>query len=219
VPGHHRGGGEAIGDARGELPDAVAAGGITEQVDFVRMHAPDGDEILDQAVEEPVDVRLVPEVPGIGRGTGRDHDPFGRRVEADLVLPLLIIDRGGRAAAAMHRDPQAALAGGSEVELLFQPAQGLASRLQFAGGDFGGPLGPEFRLTSVGGLAQGRRHRGGGMDGDAPGDERTEEKIKQPRGTEHKVVLSAEPRRDEPSSCASHEPAYQASPRPPLVAH
>ena len=53
----------------------------------------------------------------------------------------------------------------------------------------------------------------------ADDDERTEEKIKQPRGTEHKVVLSAEPRRDEPSSCASHEPAYQASPRPPLVAH
>ena len=93
-----------------------------------------------------------------------------------------------------------ALAGGGEVELLFQPAQGLASRLQFAGGDFGGPLGSEFRLTSVGGLAQGRRQRGVGMDGDARADECAEQEAKQPRVTEHGLKLSSGPGRDEPTS-------------------
>ena len=84
------------------MPDAVAAGGIAEHVDMVGIDAAQRDVVLDEAVEHRVDVRLVPEVPRVGRRARRDVDPFLRFVEADLVGPLLVVDGGRRAAPAVE---------------------------------------------------------------------------------------------------------------------
>jgi hypothetical protein len=70
VAGHHGGGGEAVGHARGELPDTVAARGVPQQIDLVRVHAAEGDVVIDEPLEQGIDMRLMPEVPGVGRGPG-----------------------------------------------------------------------------------------------------------------------------------------------------
>ena len=108
MAGHHRGGGQAVGQPRCELIAAVAAGRVAHQIDLVRIDPGEQHAVLDQAVEEIVDVAFVPQVPGVGRSPGGDVEAFRGLIEADLVLPLRVVDLGGRATAAVHGDPQAA---------------------------------------------------------------------------------------------------------------
>ena len=190
MPGHHRGGGEAVGHARSELPDPVATGGITEQIDLVRVHAADREEILDQPVEQPVDVRLVPEIPSIGRGARRDHDALGRGVEPDLVAPLLVVDLGRGAATAVHRDPEAPLALGGEVELPLQPAEGLVPVLDLAGGHLGGALGLQLRPAACFGHLQRRERRYRG-DRATEADQRGEQQEEGTGAPDHGLDLAA----------------------------
>ena len=190
MPRHHRGGSKPVGHPRGELPDPVATGGITEQVDLVRVHAADRDEILDQPVEETVDVRLVPEVPRVGRGARRDHDALGRGVEPDLVAPLLVVDLGRGTAAAVHRDPEAPLALGGEVEFPLQPAEGLVPVLDLAGGHLGGALGPEFRPAARFGHLQRRERRYRG-DRATEADQRGEQQEEGTGAPDHGLDLAA----------------------------
>ena len=152
VAGHHGGRGEPVGHARSQLPDPIAAGGVPHQVHPVRAHAPDGDIIVDEALEHRVDVALVPEVPGVGRGAGSHVESLGGLIQADLVLPLLVVHLLGRAAAAMHGDPQAPLPGRRLAEFLLQPTEGLALEGQFLLLEFRGALGHQL------GHAVGRDH-------------------------------------------------------------
>ena len=99
-------GGKAIGHPRRELVHAVAAGGVTEEEDAVWIYVERDDCVLDQAVEQEIDVRFVPEIPVIGRGAWGDVNALRRLVKLGLVLPLLVIDRGGCAAAAVKGDPE-----------------------------------------------------------------------------------------------------------------
>ena len=106
-----------------DLVDAVAAGGVTHEIDALRvdpaLRGVDGD----QAVEQPVDGGLVPHVPGIRRGPGGDVDPLGRLVEFYLVLPLTVVDSGWRAATAVHRNPKAVAARRFLAEHPLHPSQ------------------------------------------------------------------------------------------------
>ncbi|MFM1943828.1 MAG: hypothetical protein RI897_2810 [Verrucomicrobiota bacterium] len=124
VSGHHGCGGEAVGHAWGELPYAVASGGVTEQVDAVGVDIAGSDVGIDEFLEEGVDMGFVPEVPGIGGGAWGEVDAFGERVEFSLVLPLAVIDCGGCVTAAVHGDPEAMAIGGGIAEGFFGPAEG-----------------------------------------------------------------------------------------------
>ena len=103
---HHRRRRPVVGHPGGELIDAVAAGGIAEDVDAIGIDLTGDQKILDEAVEEPVDVGFVPEIPGVCRGPGGDVDPLVDGVELFLVFPLLIVDARRSPAAAMKRDPE-----------------------------------------------------------------------------------------------------------------
>ena len=46
--------------------DSVAPGGISEQVDPVRVHILEYDQVLDQTGQQAVDMFLMPEVPSVG---------------------------------------------------------------------------------------------------------------------------------------------------------
>ena len=159
VAGHHRGGGETVRHARGELPDTIAAGGVAHQIDFVRVHAAQADHAFDEAREERIDVLLMPHVPCVGRRAGRDVDPFLRLIETDLVLPLLGVDAGGRLTAAVHRDPQRASVRRGVAEGFLQPWHRLVA--------VGDRLGGEFRLALFLLLREHRfvnqTHRAGGV--------------------------------------------------------
>jgi hypothetical protein len=74
------------------------------QIHAVWVYLAGHDEIGDEAIEERVDVGLMPEIPRVARRAWRDVNAFGWRVERLLVLPLLIVHLGGSAAAAMHGD-------------------------------------------------------------------------------------------------------------------
>ena len=106
VARHHRRRRPVVGHPGGELIDAVAAGRIAEDKDAIRIDLPCDHQILDEAVEEPVDVGFVPEIPGVCRGPGGDVDPLVDGVELFLVFPLLIVDARRSPAAAMKRDPE-----------------------------------------------------------------------------------------------------------------
>ena len=86
--------------------------------------------ILDQPLEHRVDVALMPQVPGVGRSPRSDVNALRRLVEADLVLPLLVVHLRRGATAAMHRNPQAAAVRRGLAESLLEPAQGLVADLQ-----------------------------------------------------------------------------------------
>ena len=59
----------------GRLVDAVAAGGVAENVDAVRIDAFQNDQIFDEPVEHAVDVPFVPEAAGVGRRSRREIEP------------------------------------------------------------------------------------------------------------------------------------------------
>ena len=86
-------------------------------------------------MEEAVDVGFVPEIPGVCRGPGGDVDPFLDRVELLLVFPLLIIDAGRRAAAAMERDPEGMPARGLLAKGLQEERHDKVAVAEFAGLD------------------------------------------------------------------------------------
>ena len=70
MPGHHGRRRPAVGHARGELVDAVAAGRVAHDVNAVGVHLAEDEGVLQQPVEQDVDVRLVPQVPVVGRVRG-----------------------------------------------------------------------------------------------------------------------------------------------------
>ena len=102
VAGHHGGGGPAVGHARRKLVHAVAPGRVAHEVYAVRIDAARDDIILNHPVKQPVDVRLMPEVPRVGWRARRDVNALLGLVKFDLVFPLAVIDAGGRATAAVH---------------------------------------------------------------------------------------------------------------------
>ena len=128
VAGHHGRGGETIGHARGQLVHPVAARGVPQEVDAVGVNPFGRDERLDQAVEQIIDVALVPQVPRVGGGPGCDVDAFLEGVQLDLVAPLLVVDSRWRAAAAVHRDPQALLTVGGLAKVTPQVLEGVVAR-------------------------------------------------------------------------------------------
>ena len=145
VPRHHRRRGEAIRHTRRELPHTVAARRIAHQVHAIRIDAGGRDVALDQPLEQGVDVTLMPEVPCVGRRARRDVDALGRLVERELVRPLLIVDRGRRAAAAVHRDPQASPAQRRVAEASLAPTQLHAVELDLEGRHLRGAFALELR--------------------------------------------------------------------------
>ena len=141
---HHGSRSEPVGHARGQLPDTVAASGVAHQVHAVRTHATHGDVIVDEALEHRVDVPLMPQVPGVGRGSRREVESLGGFIQADLVLPLLVVHLLRRAAATVHGNPQAPLPDRGFAKLFLQPAEGLALEHQFLLVDFRSPIGRQF---------------------------------------------------------------------------
>jgi hypothetical protein len=111
MPRHHRRGGPGVGHSRPDLVDAVAAGRVAEDVDAIGIHPLEDNQVLDESGEQAIDVRLVPEVPGVGRGPRAQVDPFLDRIELRLVAPLRVVDRLRRSAAAVKRQPQAPAGG------------------------------------------------------------------------------------------------------------
>ena len=109
MTGHHGGGRKPIGHAGGQLPDSVAPGRITHQINPIRTHPPHRDIVVDETLEHRIDVSLMPQIPRI-RGSPRgDVESLAGLVQANLVLPLLIIHRLGCPTAPVHGNPQAPL--------------------------------------------------------------------------------------------------------------
>ena len=99
---HHRGCGPSIRHAWCKLIDTVPAGRIAHDVNSVWIDGFKDDHILNQPVKEFVDVRLMPQVPRIGRSSGYDIDTFVQFVELLLILPLLVVNFAGRTASPVH---------------------------------------------------------------------------------------------------------------------
>ena len=111
MAGHHRGRRPAVRHARAELIDAVAARGVAEHIDAVRVHVFQHHEIGDEAVEKRVEMVFVPQLPGVRGRPRRDIEPLLRAVslgQRDLVAPLAVIDFRGCAAATVQREEKAA---------------------------------------------------------------------------------------------------------------
>jgi len=106
MPGHHRGRRPAIRHSRRKLVDAITTGRVAHQINTVRVYTASRHVILDQAIKQTVDVRLMPQVPRVSRRARRDVNSLGRLVELNLVFPLAVVHLGRRTAAAVHRDPQ-----------------------------------------------------------------------------------------------------------------
>ena len=60
MPGHHRGRRPAIRHSRRKLVDAITTGRVAHQINTVRVYAASRHVILDQAIKQAVDVRLMP---------------------------------------------------------------------------------------------------------------------------------------------------------------
>ena len=120
------------------------------------MHAAHGDKIINQTGEHRVDVPLVPKVPSIGRSAGRHDDALRWSIETNLVFPLLVINRGRRTPATVHRNPQAPLTFWREVKFLFQPAERLVAEFEFLRGDLGPALFLELARPLSGDRRNGR---------------------------------------------------------------
>ena len=106
VPGHHGGSGPIVGHPRRQLIDAVAPGRIAHHVDPVGIDVLERHEVLNQPRKQPVDVALVPHVPGVGGRARRHVNAFLRTVQPLLILPLAVVDGRRRSASAMQRDEQ-----------------------------------------------------------------------------------------------------------------
>ena len=102
MPGHHRGRRPSISHTRCELIDAITPSRVAHEINTVRIHAASRHVILDQAIKQTVDVRLMPQIPSVSRRARRDVNPLGRLVELDLVFPLTVVHSGRRTAAAVH---------------------------------------------------------------------------------------------------------------------
>ena len=138
---HHRRRRPVVGHPGGELIDAVAAGRIAEDVDAIGIDLTGDQKILDEAVEEPVDVGFVPEIPGVCRGPGGDVDPLVDGVELFLVFPLLIVDARRSPAAAMKRDPEGMPPRGLLAKGLQEERHDKVAVAELAGLDLGLALG------------------------------------------------------------------------------
>ena len=138
MAGHHGCGGKAISHARGQLIHPVAACGVTQEVHAVGVDSFGGNERFDHAVEQIIDVTLVPKVPRIGRRARRDVDAFVEGVQLDLVAPLLVVDACWRAATAVHRDPQTLLSFGGIAKITTQVFEGVFARGECFFFQFGG---------------------------------------------------------------------------------
>jgi len=98
-----------------------------------------------------IDLGAVPQVPGVAGCARCDVDAFFGFVEADLVLPLAVVDFGGRAAAAVHGNPEAGAVVARFTEGSAHEAQGMVAECDGFGFEFSGScrafagvvLGPE----------------------------------------------------------------------------
>ncbi|WP_156457959.1 hypothetical protein [Sphingomonas sp. Leaf412] len=144
MPCHHRRRGEPVGHPGRQLPDPVSAGRVPHQVDLVRVDAVQRHLIVDQPLEHGVDMRLMPQVPRVGGRARREIYPLRRGVETDLVRPLLVVQFRGSVAAAVHRNPQAAVAERCIAEGTRLPSQRLSVHDQRLGGDLAPPAVDQF---------------------------------------------------------------------------
>ena len=85
-------------------------------------------------------MRLVPQIPGIGGGSGRDVKAFGRLVEPDLIFPLAVVHFRRGASAAVHGYPQGTFPFRRTAKGFFKVAQRFVSDLDGLRFDFGSAL-------------------------------------------------------------------------------
>ncbi len=134
MPRHHRRRGPPVGHARRQLIDAVAARRIAEHIHAVGIDIGKDDQVLDEPTKEQINVRLVPEIPGIGGSARCEINSFARMIsvtQPDLVPPLRLVDRRWRAPATMKGEKETvAVCGGrlgivktQHFELHFQPVE------------------------------------------------------------------------------------------------
>ncbi len=110
MPCCHSSRGKAVSHAGRQLVDPIATGRIPYRIDSVRIDIFQHDQAFDEICKQRIDVLLMPHIPGVPRGAGREIDPFLGMVQAFLVFPLLIVDFRCNVPAAMQRNIQAALA-------------------------------------------------------------------------------------------------------------
>ena len=104
-------GGEPVGHLRADHEGAIAAVRGPEDIDPVRVHVAEQDELADQPLDQRADRVVVEAVPlVVGRAEGQVDVAAGLGVllvvTLEHALPLLVVDRLRGAAAAVHRDDQ-----------------------------------------------------------------------------------------------------------------
>jgi hypothetical protein len=104
MAGHHAAAGEVVGQSGRQLIDSVAAAGVPGQVDSVAVNRQVHLQQHHQFSQKDLHVRLVPEVPSVGRPSRSHVNAVFYLVQVLLVSELLVIHFFRTSAPSVQRN-------------------------------------------------------------------------------------------------------------------